>query len=279
MKLPVILSRIWFQATVLSLILLLTIGVLRIHQMQSIKKTTKPFVPTVSAPTIDESIQHAQQYLVTNINQVDPQQRLILDYLYRRFGIDKTLSAEVTPIDFKAKSSDAAHEYQSLERIAFPNKLVSSLGNSPSLLMQAANCDRIPLPKNYSQLLQADANNGGYSLTHAAFAVEVTRELGCKVILAQQIDEQARLEMIKLAADAATPADLRYEAVAFLAFTGHQADIKQEWVQTIRSEQQADGSWQPGAVPGIQIDHTTTLALWALLTQRSGNSNEPLIRR
>lgn len=279
MKVRNVYFRLWFQALVISLVILFLLGILAVQAAQKTRSSRQGRRQPAISVSSDDAITKVQQYLASNIAQIDPQQRFILDYLYRRYSIDPIFSAKITPIISNARSNDAQREFNALQRIAYPDKLVTNLGSSPSLLMEAANCDHIALPKNYSQQLQAEADKGAYSLTHAALAVKVAEELGCNVLSANQINSQARTGMITLASDINTPADLRYESIAFLGLTGHQSDVKTEWLQQVRLEQQSDGSWQPGSVPGIQTDHTTTLALWALLSSRNSSSAEPFIRR
>ena len=81
--------------------------------------------------------------------------------------------------------------------------------------------------------------------------------------------------IVRILEDPATNIDLRSEAVALLQLSGHKNLVKQEWIMEIVKAQQPEGSWPN--LDNREADHTTILALWALLGYTQ-NTNQPLIR-
>ena len=267
------------QAVVIAGCILATIFTYAFFQIRHDTYVKKHPKDTQKVATQATASGDAEQYLLKNMNTIDPQQRLLLDYLHRKFNISDQFDGKVVPITLVSKNKDRQQEFDALQRIAYPDRLVSNLGRSPSLLTMAANCDHIPLPKDFSQQLGTEVNQGGYSLTHVALSIQMAKELGCTVQSTEPLIDQARKGMNTMASDSKAPADLRYESIALLAYSGYKNDIQDEWINKMVSEQQQDGSWSPGAVPGVQIDHTTTLALWALLEYKHKDAPQvPILR-
>lgn len=270
------LASFWLQAVVLSAFIVGGVWVAGYYQSKAALR--KPQQAIQAANTPDKAAQQAEAYLLGSFDQVDPMQRLILDYLQRKFELIDDFSGEAKLITVQSKNADVQREFNALIRIAYPDRLVSDLGPDPSLVTRAANCDHIPLPKDYSQQLQAQAEQGDYSLTHVALSVQIAKELGCNVALAEPLTNQAREGITALINDKNTPADLRYECIAFLQYMGFKQDVKKAWVDQILTEQQPEGWWASGST-GATTDHATVLAFWALLEYTQPNAkNEPMIR-
>ena len=234
--------------------------------------------PGTQVITPQVAIAEGQDYLINNPKLTDTHQLLVLDYLFRAYNIKDDFSAQKHPITIASKDGETRDELLALQRIAYPSQTVKTINTNSSPVTQAANCDHIPLPHNYSQLLQASFQQGGYEMTHVAFSIQIAKELGCHVIADEALRPQLRAGLTALVEDKKSPQDLRYEAIAFLGYLGYKDDIQKPWIDQIVSEQQADGNWISGN--SNPTDHATVLALWALLVYTQPNTQqEPLIHR
>jgi hypothetical protein len=233
----------------------------------------------------ERAVIKAQEYLEKSLKSVQPEQRLTLDYLQRKFDINETFAAEKSPIVIYKNPLTFPQEIHFLARIAYPNELVNQAPRSavdgPTLTnIFSANCDHLSLPQNFWSTMEANKKMGGYYLTHTALALAFMKDNSCQIppketeLLMQTIEG-----MVNLASSSGTTPDLRYEAVAFLGLNGRSDLIESSWIEKIVAEQEEDGSWL--YEEDIKnSDHTTVLALWALLEYMHPNSPyEPIIRR
>lgn len=240
-----------------------------------------------SAAAQEQATERAQHYLTDRLNQIPPIERLILDYLQRKYGLDRRFSATVTPITFAEQSGEDPDEYAALRRIAYPNDLVDKLSprlTDPVTLMNitAANCDHIPLPKDFKNLPETNIDKGGYFLTHVMFALKMMKDNSCSYYSeadTTKISNQVAEKTTALITRADTIPDLRYEAIAFLLDSGRRDLVQEAWMGQIIAEQQPDGGWRLDKLQP-NSDHTTMLALWALLAYTQPDvANEAMIRR
>lgn len=237
-------------------------------------------------PAEQRAIINAEKYLTDNLGAVATEQRLILDYLQRKFDLDMKLNAGTSPITIKTNADNYPLEIHFVERIAYPDKLVSAkprnvLDPMSWVTVYSANCDHTPLPKDFWTKVKQNYSQGGYEMTHILLALSFMKDNGCAVPdQAREIEREVIAAMIQLANDPATNADLRYESIAFIMLAGKYDSVNSEWIQKILSEQRPDGSWSFTLNDGKSNDHATTLALWAILEYKNPNKPyEPLIRR
>ena len=231
------------------------------------------------------AIANAEEYLQNSISSIETSQRLILDYLQRKFDLDPKLGAAGTPILIPQNTQTYPLEIHFLERIANPDKFVSvqprsSLEGISYTNVYAANCDHTPLPSDYWSVVRNSLNAGGYNLTHIALALAFIQDNGCnKPPDIGDIDEKLISGMVAIAKDNTRNMDLRFEATAFLMLSGRYDQVESNWIDTIVATQDKDGSWAD-KLGQATTDHTTVLALWALLEYEHANKPyEPLIRR
>lgn len=232
-----------------------------------------------------KSIIRAQEYLKSSIGKVGVEQRLLLDYLQRKYDLDKALGAEQNPFPITENPRTYPQEVNFLARISYPNKIVTvpprSIVDGPALTnIYSANCDHIALPPSFWPTMEQNYQAGGYSLTHVALALAFMRDNSCEVPAARSdLKSKVLAGMVKLADNPATNPDLRYEAIAFLGLSSDFTEINSKWVDAITEAQQENGSWID-ASDRQNSDHTTVLALWALLEYSKPNvPYEPLIHR
>jgi hypothetical protein len=235
--------------------------------------------PVAQAPiSREQAIPKAQEYLLRNLDDVDPTLRLMLDFLYRKFSIDNKFSGQVNHIDTSANDPLVQDELKAIERIAYKDTLVKDLGSNPSLIAQAANCDKIRLPSNISSVLQQEIDKGGVELTHAFLSMQFMKELDCTVSNADSLRQQMVDGMINIARNGKDDKDIRYECIAFLLYAGKYEAIDPSWIDQIYTEQSQDGGWKVSQNDATTNNHPTVLALWALLEYtRSDVPYEPII--
>lgn len=232
-----------------------------------------------------KSIIKAQEYLKSYIGRVGIEQRLFLDYLQRKFNLDPSLSATQNPFQVREDPQTYPQEVNFLTRISYPDKIVTvaprSIVDGPALTnIYSANCDHMALPTNFWPTMEQNYQAGGYSMTHVALALAFMKDNGCQIPPSHADLKPKVIEaMTKLAGTPSTSADLRYEAIAFLGLSDAADHIENKWIEAIATDQKPGGSWVDGN--DVQnSDHTTILALWALLEYTHPNMPyEPLIHR
>lgn len=235
----------------------------------------------------EKAISKAESYLRVEIRQVDPASRLILDYMQRKFKLDKELGKDGTvPITLTSDPRTYPNEIDYVARIAFPDKLVRVVPKtSPSGVsltnVYGANCDILPLPADFWSVMEQNVSKGGYFVTHNALALAFIKDNGCSIPPSEgDLQTKVNDALVTLADDPKTIPDIRYEAIAFLQLNGRYDLVQPKWIDQIVSEQQNDGGWseqQSGTKPSA---HATLLALWALLEYNHPNKPyEPLIHR
>lgn len=285
-------SRSWvFWAVIISFGIFVGVQILgfviadahRRHGENTIKQQKEAF-NKLSAE--DKAILNAQKYLVDNLGTVAPEQRLILDYLQRKFDLDPKLNVQNTPLIIKADPNNYPLEIHFVERIAYPDKLVTAMPRNVLdpmswVTVYSANCDHTPLPKDFWPKVRQNYSQGGYEMTHIVLALSFMRDNGCTIPNeAEGIEREVIAAMTRLANDPVTNADLRYESIAFIMLAGGYDSVNNGWIQKILSEQRPDGSWSFTLDDGKSNDHATTLALWAILEYKNPNKPyEPFIRR
>ncbi|HEX2679229.1 MAG TPA: hypothetical protein VHM19_21410 [Polyangiales bacterium] len=238
-------------------------------------------------PAYEAAIARGLSYLDASRAHVSSLQWLFVDYLQRKFGLDPRFAAVNTLRAPPTTGTEALH-FRVHERIAFPDQLVDRLPLAEAdpmsrVVMAAAHCDHIPVFAEFAAELEQMIARSDYDLTHAALALQLTAENGCAVLpAARVVAVRAELAqgMAKLAADPKTSWDLRYEALALLFYTGHAETVRSEWLDRIVSEQQADGGWLGDRAAPLSNDHSSVLAIWALLeAARPQAPRLPLLRR
>ena len=236
----------------------------------------------------ERAIQKTENLLKNSIATVSTSERVFYSYLQRKFDLPKEIGAHGPPIDLYENPRNYPEQIHFLARIAYPEKIVKvapSLGELDSNIkitnIYSANCDHTALPKNFWPTMEASTNAGGYEAAHVALAFAFMKDNGCNLAPnSQDLKQRSLDEMVQLAVNTNTIADLRYEAIAFLLMDGRMDLVKPEWIDKIVLEQREDGGWS-SEVGGYKIDnHSTLLAYWSLLEySRPTTPYEPLILR
>ncbi len=233
----------------------------------------------------EKAIRRAETYQMTMTTSAHPFQRLLFDYLQRSYNLPAELSVTNAPFDIPTAQTQSAIELRYLARIAFPEKVFKDgisvpLAGTSLTNVYAANCDNLSLPKNFWNTMQDNYGRGEYDLTHVALAFRFIRDNNCDIPdSAKVLESQVNRGMLAIAGGSATIADLRYEAIAFLLLSGNRSDVKQEWIDQIAKEQMPNGGWAAEIGSKTANDHSTVLAMWALLQySRPSVEYQPLIR-
>ena len=222
----------------------------------------------------DKAIKRAEEYLVRNIQGVEAGNRLFLDYIQRKFQLDDILGTAESPIVSPTDKRSYPQEYDYLERLAYPEKLVSSPPNfsleGPALTnIYSANCDHLKTPRSFWATMEDSNNHGGYNTTHVALALMFIKDNGCDIPPGEgDLIMRVAQNMVVIINDKSTMPDLRYESVAFLLMISRYDLIEPEWIDAIVSEQLPNGGWalekdQPANA------HASLLALWSLLEYKN----------
>lgn len=234
----------------------------------------------------EKTIQSSLDYLDRTASDVSPLQWLVVDYLQRKFNLDSKFSAAQRNIQSPATEPDAT-DFQVYQRIIKPDKLLESLPITDltpmrRMMISAAHCDYIPLPKDFEKLLTDNMKAGGYNLTHVAFSLQFMKDNGCSLPLEQdqQLREKVATRLSELAARADISEDLRYEAIAFLLHMDRRDLVQIQWINQTANAQYSDGGWLTLPQDTKSSDHTTVVALWVLLEYAHPDTPEtPIIRR
>lgn len=248
---------------------LLFIGVQFVTYMQF--KHGSEVSTQVPAPRIDfgQQLQAAQNrgeaYLVGDLPNMQPSDQLFLDYLQRTYQAPAAFSVRQTPIVASKEQTISAAEMKAVMKMAYPTQKLSQLPAGSSLLAHAMQCDGVALPADYGKQLTEMVQGGGYQTTHAAIAIKITNELGCKTNVATaSLIERSLNECQKIAATGSNIPDLRYEAMAVLALYGKTDMIQDDWTARLLREQNQDGGWPYGYDTSASKHHSAMLALWVL---------------
>ncbi len=234
----------------------------------------------------EQAISKGEANLKGSITKIDSAERLFIAYLQRRFDLSKDLDANTYPINIPQDKNVFSLQIQYLARMAYPDKILDTLPPSDingAVLtnIYAANCDVLPLPPTFWQSMEENHKAGGYSLTHVLLALAFMKDNGCSIPSYQQdLSSRTSEAMVKLMDNPETTPDMRYEIVAFLQLAGRYEMVKSEWIDQIVSEQLTDGGWLQKKDDRRASNHTTVLALWALLQySRPDKTDEPLVHR
>lgn len=236
----------------------------------------------------EKAIKKTHEYMSGAISLAGTTERIFFSYLQRKFDLNPVLGAEGTPIPVHRDPATSPEPINYLMRIAYPDQIVrhppqqSELESNIAVTnIYSANCDQMDLPANFWIVMRESVQMGGYFVSHVPLALEMMESNDCILPpVAEDIDNEAAQQMVKIINDQTTSADLRYESVAFLLMRDHRDLVKQEWINQIISEQRPDGTWTREVGDNKPDFHTTLLGFWSLLEySRPNTPYEPLILR
>ena len=205
----------------------------------------------------------------------EPYALLWLDVIYRRFGIAEFADALQRYDQLLTEQPEEASLLRVFRRIADYNNplqtedLQAVTLPSDIIIVHALYCDRLGLPIDYPRMLDREASQGGYHLTHVLLAWIWVQENGCELTLPEGfIDEVYNANAAIINKDPKTVNDLMLEAAAFLYLAGQGDLVDDSFVERAITSQNDDGSWeQPNDSENQDYWHwhSTILGLMLLL--------------
>lgn len=203
----------------------------------------------------------------------EPHALLMLDVMYRRFGIAAFADALQRYDEVLSESpTQQAPMLRLFRRIAdHDNLLVRDDLRSISvdidlITIPALYCDSLGFFSEYPAMLNEAVRSGGYLRTHVLLASIWWQDNGCEVMLPEGFIEAMYQENAKLIGDNPAIDDLELEAAAFLYIAGQGELVDESFVERAIAQQTEDGGWWTNsAVPGDSDWHTTAAALLLLL--------------
>ena len=215
----------------------------------------------------------------------EPHGLLMLDVIYRRFGIEEF--ADTLDLYDQAILShpDEAAELRVLRRIAdHDNQLLDGDLAAVSALtdlytVPALYCDRIPLSFDYPSVLWDAAVQGHYMLTHVVLACIWVQENGCEMPFSEDTLNEIYFATSRLINNDSVVNDLELEAAAFLYLAGKGSLVGDAFVEQVIEVQNYDGGWLDSSdIPGASYWHASILGLMLLLhVQNPASSYPPML--
>jgi hypothetical protein len=198
-------------------------------------------------PDLETAIAKAIDFLE---DEHEPYALLWLDAIYRRFGIeefadslqryDQVLTeqpegASLLRVFRRMTDYNNPLQTEDLQAVSLPSDLI---------IVHALYCDRLGLPVDYPKMLDREAREGGYHLTHVLLAWIWVQENGCELALPDGfVDELYRANAAIINSDPKNVDDLKLEAAAFLYLAGQGDLVDDSFVGRVIASQNGDGSW------------------------------------
>jgi hypothetical protein len=215
----------------------------------------------------------------------EPDALMMLNVMYRRFGIEEFADALQRYDQILAQGSSEASRMRVFRRIAdHDNPLL--VGDYQALTadvdfvtVPALYCDQVGLSAGYPVVLETAKSRGDYLLTHALLAWIWLQENGCEVSLPSSFIQDLYRANAALIGEDLVVDDLKLEAAAFLYLAGQGARVEDAFVDRVVAVQNDDGGWPVSSVkPGDSSWHSTILALFVLLhVEHPANSYPPML--
>ena len=233
-------------------------------------------------PDLHTTIEKAINFLE---DRNEPYALLWLDVMHRRFEITEFADALQRYDQSLTEHPEEAPLLRVFRRMAdYNNPLQTEDLQAVSLpsdiiIVHALYCDRLGLPVDYPRMLDREASQGGYHLTHVLLAWIWVQENGCELALPDGfINELYRANAAIINSDPTTVDDLKLEAAAFLYLAGQGDLVDDSFVERVIASQNGDGSW--GNSSNDQEAeylhwHSTILGLMLLLHMESPADSYP----
>lgn len=134
----------------------------------------------------------------------------------------------------------------------------------------AVECQRYPLPRDFVPTLRNQLMKGGYAMTHVGLQLANAVENGC--LPRNQETTAFSRDVSGYLRDAIGneqySRDVRIEAITLLLHLGATAMLTPADIDWVLNLQRPDGGWLAAVDSTASHEHTTALALWALLEWR-----------
>ena len=222
-----------------------------------------------SSRTLQSAIGNATNFLE---NASEPYVLLVLNVIYRRFGITEFADSLQRYDQVLAGNPQEAPLLRVFRRIAdYDNPLQSSdleavSAETDRITVPALYCNQQSLSNNYFVMLNEAASSENYLLTHALLATIWIQENGYQVSMSGGFIESLYQANAALIGNDSVVTDLELEAATFLYLAGQGALVNDAFIQRVISAQTNDGGWLLSSdMPGDSNWHSSVLGLLLLL--------------
>lgn len=184
-----------------------------------------------------------------------------IDFLNKRYAAGIDITKNLTEIEATADMTERLFLYTvDSTKYKAPESQVKLMTGIDRISAAATYCKEYDLPADFWTSINDMAYARDYSLTHATLALAMIKEFGCKYDKTKWDAAIAiqRPLLVELIETKTIKKDVAIEALVMLYITNSQAYITKPYIEDLIKNQKADGSWNNN-------DHSTVLALWALL--------------
>lgn len=207
-----------------------------------------------------KAIAKAVENLKTKKDNILPAVVPTADHLIKTYGIDLNIDKQKKTMIANAEGNDRVFLRFFDNDLKAPESQVKLMEGIDRITAAALYCDCYELPGDFFTEINDMGYRGGYSITHAMLALKIVEQRKCKYDTARFKKEIALLapKLEELVVRKEPTSDMGIEAIVMLYISGNGNLVKPEWVTKMIAAQKPNGSWGDN-------DHTTLLALWALL--------------
>ena len=197
---------------------------------------------------------------------------LMLDVMYRRFGITEFADALQRYDQILAQNPPQAALLRVFRRIADynnplqPGDLDAVQNDLDRITAPALYCNRFGLSADYPKMVEQAVHSGGYMSPHVLLALIWIQENGCEAPFSEDFIESVYAANAALIDDDSVVTDLELEAAAFLYLAGQGTRVDNAFVERAIAVQNDNGSWPYSSdLPGESYWHASILGLMFLL--------------
>ncbi len=228
------------------------------------------------ASVLDVNIERGIKYVENRGGDFEASTGLFFNFLSKKFPLEN-----IPPIKKIYNSPDEFNKHPSTklyQRLAHPHSISEEdieqyrggipINDLQYIMLAGMYCDEIPLKQDFLQKIKTQTELDGYFLTHAALSIHFAKCLKCPLPNEFESIEKQQIKLLEKLIETTDIQDLKYEAIAILKLMNPSATIKQEWIDEVLDMQLEDGGWARVKKLKTSNDHTTFLALWALLESK-----------
>lgn len=222
--------------------------------------------------SLERAVANAVDFFEESREPIEPYGLLMLDVIYRRFGIAEFADALQLYDQELAENPEQAPLLRVFRRIADPDNQLQDRDlavvseDTDRITVPALYCDRVGLPNDYDALVERAVGLGGYMLPHVLLACIWIQENGCEVPMPDGFVENLYLANAALIGDDPVVDDLELEVAAFLYLAGQGGLVNNAFVERVIAVQNDDGGWLGSSdFPGDSYWHASVLGLLLLL--------------
>jgi len=258
-----------------SLAVLLCIG-LGADAVQLVAQTRHPAPPMTHMPAAapDSLLFHARDAIIRGLAffsapelPLDPDAVLLHTYLKDRFGLPELCAAKRVIAGIRRDRGELYKFLCLADTVSYRPDFLQLAGEGYNNITLAGMWyDKLQKPAIMKERIEASPINDAYVATHALWAVSMARQ--CFHAQPDTILEHRLVVKVKELMEQSNPRwdDQAIEALAMLQYNDPGYVPQEKYIKELVALQNPNGSWS--YIPGQEVhgsQHTTVLALWALL--------------